>query len=421
MSVLIASVKIIDNTSSHHLKVRNVLINKGKIEYLGSENPKAKELLNGKGCILAPGLCDLQANYNDPGNEHKEDLNSGIETAMAGGFTDVALIPNTQPSIQKKNDIKYLLKGNTSSLVQIHPIGAISIDLKGEALTDMLDLAEAGAVAFSDGLQPMWNSDLLLKSLQYIKKIDGLIIDRPEDKWLGLFGTMHEGDNSALLGMKGIPSLAEELAVSRDIDILDYTDGRLHISNISTEGSVNLIKKAKKRGLKITCDVAVHQLLYTDSSILSFDSNYKVSPPFRIASDIKALIKGLQDGTIDAIVSSHQPHDQECKKLEFDMAEFGIIGQQTVLPMLTQLSDTLSWELIFDKMTHQPRNILRLPVNSIEKDEMANLALFNPRESWKYNLDTNVSKSLNSPVLGQMLTGKVKAVFNQGKKVIFDK
>jgi dihydroorotase len=419
MSTLITSVKIIDKNSSHHLKKRNVLINKGIIEYIGTDSPKGTQIIEGKDCLLAPGLCDLQATYTDPGEEHKEDLNSGIELAMSGGFTDVALLPNTSPSIQKKNDIKYITKGNTNSLVQLYPIAAISIDLNGEALTDMLDLFEAGAIAFSDGLKPMWNSDLLLKSLQYVKKIYGLVIDRPEDTWLALFGSMHEGENSALLGMKGIPSLAEELAVSRDIEILAYTDGRLHLSNISTEGAVKLIKNAKKRGLNLTCDVAAHQLIYTDASVISFDSNYKVRPPFRSTSDTKALIKGLQDGTIDAIASSHQPHDQECKQLEFDQADFGIIGQQTTLSMLSEIAETIGWELIIDKLSNQPRKILRLETHAIEEGNKANLMLFNPVEEWEFNATSNKSKSENSPLFGTTIKGKVKAVFNNSMQSLF--
>jgi dihydroorotase len=420
MSVLITSVKIVDIASPHHLKTRNVLVKSGKIEYIGTDSPKASKMLSGKECFLAPGLCDLQATYSDPGDEHKEDLVSGSEAALAGGFTDVALLPNTHPAIQKKNDIKYIIKNNANSLVKLHPIGAISIDLKGEALTDMLDLSEAGAIAFSDGLLPLWNSDILLKSLQYIKKIDGLIIEKPEDKWLGLFGTMNEGENSALLGMKGIPSLAEELAIIRDIEILSYTDGRLHLSNISTENSVKLIKKAKKQGLNITCDVAAHQLVYDDSSVLSFDANYKVSPPFRNQSDIKALIKGLQDSTIDAIVSSHQPHDQESKQLEFDLADFGVIGQQTTLSLLSNVADTLGWDLILDKLSNQPRKILRLQNSTIEEGVEANIMLFNPKEKWEYSLENNISKSQNSPLLDQTLTGRVKAVFNNGQHIIFE-
>ena len=420
MTILITSVKIVDIKSPFHLKIRNVLINKGKIEYIGTDTPQSVQVLEGKGWLLAPGLCDMQATYADPGLEHKEDLLTGTTTALAGGFTDVALMPNTEPCIQKKNDIKYLTKNNKGSMVQLHPLGAISIDLKGESLTDMLDLADAGAVAFSDGLHPLWNTDLLLKSLQYIKNIDGLIIDRPEDKWLGLFGTMNEGVNSALLGMKGIPALAEELSVIRDIEILNYTGGRLHLSNISTERSVKLIQKAKKSGLNITCDVAAHQLIYDDSFVQKFDSNYKVSPPFRNPSDIKALLKGLQDGTIDAIVSSHQPHDQECKQLEFDMADFGIINQQTILPMLSKVSDTLGWDLILEKLTNSPRNILKIGTSTLAEGEMANLMLFNPKEKWQYTAANNTSKSQNSPLLGQELTGKVKAVFSNSQQILFD-
>lgn len=419
MSILLTSAKIVDKKSKHHLKVLNVLINKGKIEYIGSKTPAAKKIVNAKGCMLSPGLCDMQANYADPGFEQKEDLSTGSEAACYGGFTDVALVPNTQPVIQKKNDIKYLVKGNRTSLVQLCAIAAITIDTKGEALTDMLDLAESGAVAFSDGLKPLWNSDILLKSLQYIKKIDGLVIDKPEDKWLSLFGTMHEGENSALLGMKGIPSLAEELAVSRDIEILTYTGGRLHLSNISTEKSVKLIQRAKKKGLNITCDVAAHQLVFDDSYVKEFDANYKVSPPFRNTSDIKALTKGLEDGTIDAIVSSHQPHDQECKQLEFDMADFGIISQQTLLPMLTKVAETIGWELVLEKLTNNPREILRLSNPVIDEGQEANLMLYNPKQKWQYTREANKSKSLNSPLLGQELTGKIIAVFNNGQHVIF--
>jgi dihydroorotase len=299
-------------------------------------------------------------------------------------------------------------------------MGTVSKDVKGEALTDMLDMTDAGAIAFSDGLIPLWNSDLLLKSLLYIKKVAGLIIDKPEDKWLALYGTMNEGEHSALLGMKGIPALAEELAVARDIEIAAYTKGRLHISNISTEGSVKLIRVAKKRGLHITCDVAAHQLVFNDSAVLSFDTNYKVNPPFRTPADCKALLKGLQDGTIDAIVSSHQPHDQECKQLEFDLADFGIIGQQTVLPMLADVANKIGWELIIDKLTNQARAIIKLPIPAIKEGTNANLMLFNPGHSWEYNFNSNKSKSQNSPLFGQTLKGKVMAVFNNGQQQIFN-
>lgn len=419
MSVLITSAKIFDTSSKHHLKKRNLLVKNGKVAYIGSEAPNAAHTLEAKGCFVTPGLCDMQATYQDPGNEHKEDLESGRQVAEAGGFTDVVLLPNTTPPIQTKNDIKYITRGNVTSLVQLHAVGAISVDLKGESLTDMLDLANMGAVAFSDGLQPMWNADLLLKSLQYVTKINGLIIDRPEDKWLAMHGHMHEGHHSALLGLKGIPSLAEELAVARNLQLLEYTGGRLHLANISTAGAVKQLKNARKKGLQVTCDVAAHQLVYTDEQVLDFDANFKVSPPLRTAADTKALLKGLEEGTIDAIVSSHQPHDPESKQLEFDLADAGMINQQTILPMLAPVARQLGWELVFEKLTHGPRNLLNLPSASIQQGQPANLQVFNPAEKWTFDGATNRSKSQNSPLWQQELTGRVLAVFNNGHQTLF--
>jgi dihydroorotase len=248
----------------------------------------------------------------------------------------------------------------------------------------------------------------------YVQKFDGLVIDRPEDHWLAQFGVMNEGVNSALVGMKGIPNIAEEIIVGRNIKILEYTGGRLHLSNISTAKGVNLIRRAKKKGLAITCDVALHQLLFTDDAILDFDANFKVSPPLRSKKDINALIKGLKEGTIDAIVSSHQPQDEENKKLEYDLAADGMNNMQVVLPMMIKLKDELSLELFVEKLTVGPRQILKRENPKIEKGELANLTLFSPTEKWQYNTATNKSKSVNSPLFGQSLTGKVRAVFNNG-------
>ena len=232
MSILISEAKILDPQSPYNGKKANVVIKDGVISSIGTNRPKADKTIIAKGAILSPGWLDLQANFCDPGNEHKEDLESGRNVAMAGGFTDVAVLPNTKPVIQTKNDIKYIKRGNSSSLVQLWPIAAISKNLEGEDFTDILDLEAAGAIAFSDGIKPLWNTDLLRKSMQYVQKFDGLIIDRPQEKWLSQFGVMNEGVNSALVGMKGIPALAEEVAVARDLKILEYTGGKIHLSNM---------------------------------------------------------------------------------------------------------------------------------------------------------------------------------------------
>jgi dihydroorotase len=415
MSVLITEVKVLDPNSPYHRKKVNVFIKDGLITVIGTSKSRAEHTIDGKGAILTPGWLDMQANFADPGDEHKEDLKSGRLVAAAGGFTEVALVPNTNPPIQSKNDIEYIKRDNDKSLVQLLPIGAISKDLKGEDFTELHDLYDAGAVAYSDGLQPLWNTDLLRKSVMYVQKFNGLVIDRPEDHWLAQFGVMNESVNSTLVGMKGIPNIAEEIIVTRDLKILEYTGGKLHLANISTAKAVSLIRRAKKKGLQVTCDVALHQLLFTDDKILDFDANYKVNPPLRTRKDIRALIKGLKEGTIDAIVSAHQPQDEENKKLEFDQAANGMNNMQVMVHMMNQLKDDLPLELILEKLTAAPRKILGREVPVIDKGQAANLTLINPSKKWRFDKTTNKSKSVNSPYFEKDLIGQVLAVFNNGQ------
>ncbi|MEN8251522.1 MAG: dihydroorotase [Bacteroidota bacterium] len=414
MSVLISEAKILDPQSTFHRKKANILIKDGNISYIGNRKQKADVTIEAKGAVLSPGWFDLSACFGDPGYEHKEDLSSGREVAMAGGFTEVAVLPNTSPPIQSKNDVEYIRRHNKSSLVQLWPVAAISKDLKGEDFTEIIDLKEAGAVAFSDGLKPIWHTDLLRKCMMYVQKFDGLIIDRPEEKWLSQFGVMNEGVNSALVGMKGVPSVGEEIAITRDLKILEYTGGKLHLSNISTAESVKLIRRAKKKGLNVTCDVAAHQLIYTDDEVNKFDAVYKVSPPLRTEKDIRALIKGLADGTIDAITSAHQPQDEENKKLEYDLAADGMNNMQVILPLLNLIKNEIPIEKLIGKLTTGPREILGMNNPKIEKGEMANLTLYHAGMKWTFNGDSNQSKSENSPLFGQEVTGKVLAVFNNG-------
>ena len=415
MSVLITEVKILDPQSPFHNKKVNVFIKDGTISAIGTTKSRADHTIDGKGAILSPGWFDLQANFSDPGEEHKEDLKSGRRVAAAGGFTEVAVVPNTIPPIQNKSDIEYIRRDNNRSLVQVLPVAAISKDLKGEDFTELHDLYDAGAVAYSDGLQPLWNTDLLRKSIMYVQKFDGLVIDRPEDHWLAQFGVMNESVNSTLLGMKGIPNIAEEIIVDRDLKILDYTGGRLHLANISTSKSVSHIRRAKKKGLKVTCDVALHQLIFTDDKVLDFDANFRVSPPLRSQKDINGLIKGVKEGTIDAIVTSHQPQDEENKKLEYDQAANGMNNMQVMLQMINELKSALPLELIIEKLTSGPRGVLGRPNPVIDKGQKANLTLFNPSLKWKFDKKSNKSKSENSPYFGQEVTGKVLAVFNNGQ------
>jgi len=416
MSILIKSARIINDQSPYHLKKQDILIgDDGKIKQIGQQVDNADRIISGKNLHVSIGWFDLNAHFNDPGFEYKEDLQSGRAVAAAGGFTEVALLPNTQPVIQTKNDIRYINERNVNELVQLHAIGAVTRDCKGEDLTEMIDMHTAGAVAFSDGQQPVWNTDILLKSLLYLQKFDGLLMDKPEDRHLSAFGTMNEGHTSTILGLKGIPKLAEEIIIRRDIELLNYAGGKLHFSNISTYEAVRLIKAARKRGLSISCDVAISHLIFSDEELTEYDTNFKVAPPLREEKDIKALIKALKEGTIEAIVTAHSPHDTESKKLEFDLAENGMLTMQTMLPMLVTLSESIELPLLIDKVTVGPRKLLGRNIPMLQEGEKANLTIFDPDLKWKYDMSNNLSKSRNSPYLNRELTGKVIGVINNNQ------
>ncbi|MDN5215859.1 dihydroorotase [Fulvivirgaceae bacterium BMA12] len=415
MDIVLNSVEIFDKRSPYHGKRKNVHIKNGVITSITSQKVKARQTVDAKGLKLSIGWFDVGAHFGDPGFEHKENLESGRSLAEKSGFTGVAVLPNTNPVVQSKNEVSYITSNNKNELIQLYALGAVSANTEGKELTEMIDLHHAGAVGFTDGFNPIWHTDILLKTLQYLQKFDGLLINRAEDRMLTMFGSMHEGTQSTLLGLKGMPGLAEEVMVQRDLRLLDYAGGRIHFSNISTAGSVDLIRKAKKKGLAVTCDVAVHQIAFSDKALEDYDTNFKVNPPFRENGDIKALIKGLKDGTIDLIVSSHCPQDEESKNLEFDLADFGIIGLQTFMSVIKGHYQDLSLEELIQGFTTRPREILGLPLPEIKVGSQADLTLFDPDKKWDYTLESNLSKSRNSPFLGKTLTGKSVGVFNNGK------
>jgi dihydroorotase len=416
MKILIRSAQILSPGSSFHKKQKNVLLQNGRIEEIGDKNYAADRVIEADGMILSAGWVDIGASVGDPGHEQKEDLPSLCKAAAAGGFTEVAVLPNTYPTIQTKNEISYVTGNNENRLVQIHALAAVTKNCKGEELTEMIDLHAAGAIAFTDGLKPVWHTDIFLKSLQYLQKFDGLLIDHPEDTWLNLFGQMHEGPQSTMLGLKGMPRIAEEVAVSKNLELLNYAGGRLHFAKLSTAKSIDLVRSAKKKGLQVTCDVAAYQPLFGDEELADFDTNFKVNPPLREKADQDALIKGLKDGTIDVLVSNHVPHEDESKFLEFDLSEFGMINLQTFASQLVSLSKSVDLEELIQKVTDAPRALLKLPPVVIEPDTKANLTLLDPNREWQFTAAHNFSKSKNSPWLGQPLQGKVVAVFNNTKQ-----
>jgi dihydroorotase len=410
MNLLIKSATIIDPNSPFHQKVADILVEDGYITLIAPKVNAKAETIDGAGKYVTPGFFDLNCNIGELGHETKEDLQTGTRAAAAGGFTGLALMPNTQPPVHSKAEVEYLLNRAKHNLVDVYPLGSISYKREGKDLAEMYDMFLSGAKAFTDGNRPVQDAGLMERALLYTQGFGATILSYPEDTAIAGKAKVNEGEMSTLLGMKGIPSLAEELMIARDLYLAEYTGSKIHFSTISTVRSVELIKDAKKKGLHVTCDVAVHHLLLTDEALEGFDSQYKVKPPLRTQKDVNALIKGLKDGTIDAIVSQHTPHEVEFKDVEFEVAEYGIIALQTAFS--TALQAGLDIEMIVKKMAVSPRTILNVEAAIIAENKMANLTLLDANVVWQYTKQNNQSKSSNSPFMGQNLKGKVLLTCN---------
>jgi len=410
MNLLIKSATIIDPNSPFNQQVVDILIEKGVISKIAPELEADAELVEAEGKYVSPGFFDLNCNIGELGLETKEDLHTGTAAAAAGGFTGIALMPNTIPPVHSKAEIEYLMNRAKRNLVDVYPLGAISHKREGKDLAEMYDMFLSGAKAFTDGNRPVQDAGLMERALLYAQGFDALIMSYPEDTAIAGKAKVNEGEISTILGMKGIPPLAEELMIARDLYLAEYTGSRIHFTTISTTRSVELIREAKRKGLEVTCDVAAHHLVLTDEALVGFDSLYKVKPPLRTRDDVNALLKGLKDGTIDAIVSQHTPHEVEFKDLEFEVAEFGIIGLQTAFALALQAG--LDLELIIQKLAVNPREILNVDPAIIAEGQDANLVLLDIDEEWEYNKKNNKSKSYNSPFIGLNLKGKVVLACN---------
>ena len=412
--LLLKQVRVIDNRSSWNGQRVDIYIKNGKIEVIGHDLEVADaNVFDGKDACVSIGWLDVGTQIGDPGFEHKEDIISASAAAAAGGFTAVACQPNTHPTIHSKSEVLYIKNRTRGNIVDFYPIGAISENCEGKDIAELFDMHHHGAIAFSDGTKSIQNNGLMLRALLYAKPFGGLIINHPHDKDIASSGIVHEGKVSTSLGMKGVPSLAEEMMIQRDLHLVEYADAKVHFSNISTAGSVQLIRRAKDNGLRVTASVNPMNLLFTDEVLIGFDTNYKVNPPIREEKDRLALIQGLKDGTIDYIATHHTPQDIENKNLEFSYANYGVTMLETAFSAIqTALEGHLTINEIIEAISIKPRQVLGLAVPTIEIGSVANLTVFAPDMTWTF--EQSLSKSNNSPFLGKDLKGKVLGIVNNG-------
>ncbi len=423
MKLHLKSAHIIDPSSGKDT-IQDILIIDGKIEKIGNSiTPnKSFEAIDLKNKIVAPGFIDMHVHLREPGYEHKETITTGCASAAAGGFTAVCCMPNTNPAIDEESVARYVQeegKRVTGGLVDVFPIAAATKGRKGEELSPMAELAKAGAVAFSDDGAPIANPEIMRRIFEYSSMYGLAVIQHAEEPTMTKNGLMNEGFNSTRFGMPGIPPIAEELMISRDLIILKYIPkAKYHVAHISTTGSIECIRRAKKDRLNVTCEAAPHHFSITDDLIESFDTNLKMNPPLRTKDDVEAIKEALQDGAIDVIASDHAPHTIDEKEVEFAQAPFGIVGLETSVGLaITELVEHkyLSLVQLIEKFSINPRKILNLPIIKLEEGEIANLTLLDPKKEWVVDVSSFRSKSKNSPFNGWKLKGKSIGVINNGK------
>ena len=409
MSILIKSAKIIDASSKFNGKTQDILIIDGKIQEINSEiNSKAKKIISLKDLHVSPGWLDTSVCFGEPGLEEREDLINGAQTASFSGFTDIVLNPETEPYLDTKADISYIKSNSKDFVTKIHPLGCLTKEAKSKKLADLFEMFESGAVGFYDFKRPITNSNLIKIALQYVQNFNGLVISFPYEKSLCPNGQMHEGQISTNYGLKGIPTISEEIMLKRDLKILEYTGGKIHIPCISTEESVKLIQEAKKNKLNVTCSVSINNLFFNDDKLKDFDTRFKVLPPIRSEEHRKALIKGLNDGIIDFVTSDHTPIDIDKKKTDFENSLFGSTGLESLYGALNSLFDL---NTTIDILTRR-KETFGIEKSSINEGQTACLSLFNPNIEYEFLKENIISKSKNSCFIGSKLKGKALGIIS---------
>ena len=409
MKILLKKARIIDPGHTHHDTVADLLIEDGRISYIGSGlSQEADRIIEAEGLHVSPGFVETFADAADPGFEHRETLESISAAAAAGGFTHVFVLPNTKPVMHDKGVVEYVRDRKTGFPVKLHPVGAVTRNTEGKELAEMYDMRASGAIAFSDGIHPIHAAGLLIKALQYVKAFDGILIQVPEDRTIAPHGLAHEGVASTRLGLPGRPAIAEELMVARDISLTRYAGSRMHLSPVTLPGSVDLIDAARKEGLNVTCSVTPQHLWFCDEDLSEYDAHLKSDPPFRTRADRDALLEAVMNGRIDSISTHHQPWHIDQKQCEFEYAKAGMIGLESALGVLGAVG--LDPTRIVTLLSQAPRRIFGLPKGQIEVGQPADLVCYLPEAEYIYDRDMIASRSRNTPFIGKRLKGRVLEV-----------
>ncbi len=421
MQVLLKGATLIDPVSGHD-GAMDLHIADGVIQQLGPNLSVSRaQVFDLRGKVVAPGFIDMHVHLREPGFEHKETIRTGVEAAAAGGFTAVCCMPNTNPAIDDESVIRFIQSKAgiaLNGLVDVYPVGAVTVGRKGEQLAPLAELAAAGAVAFSDDGEPVQSAEMVRRALEYSGMFGRPLIQHAQDLPLTKGGVMHEGFTATELGLPGMPGIAEEVMVARDVRIVEFTGGRYHVAHISTAGTLELVRAAKARHLHVSCEVSPHHFTLTDEAVRTYDTNTKMNPPLRTRDDVEALKEGLRDGSIEVIATDHAPHSFDEKQVEFSSAPFGIVGLETAFGLaVTELvrKNVLSLYQLIQKFSTNPRAILGLPAIRVSEGEKANLTMFDPAAEWVVDPSEFKTMSKNTPFGGYKLTGRALGVINNGQ------